>query len=180
MNTRFYTLAFLLPAVLVLSGCGAKKTAAAKVSGKVTLNGQPVTGGSMYFHSESGMYPATIDSQGNYELHDMAPGEVVVTIDNEFLDPSKKTPIYTGGSGSGQTKGPGGAGGRPGMPMSGPPVVPYKGKGMENSPAPEGMQTIKDGTYMKLPDLYKNRETTTIKFKIEPGSTTQNIEMTGK
>ena len=143
----------------------------------------------MYFHSETGMYPATIDSQGNYELHDMTPGEVVVTIDNDFLDPSKKVPTYAGGSGPGQTKGPGGPPGKgmpmngppgKGMPMSGPPVVQYKGKGMENSPAPEGMQTVKDGTYMKLPDVYKKRETTTIKFKIESGSTTQNIELTGK
>jgi hypothetical protein len=185
MNVRTFAFTLLLPILIILTGCGGGKTAAAKVSGKVTLNGEAVTGGSMYFHTEAGVYTASIDEEGSFALLDVPPGEVAVTVDNEFLDPNKKTPTYTGGSSATPAmKTPGGGpAGKYGAAMSGPSggqATQYKGKGMQIAAPPEGAATVKVGTFVKLPDLYKKRETTTIKFKIEPGNNTQNIEMTGK
>lgn len=179
MTVRSLPFLFLFLSLVLISGCGSKKTAAANISGKVTLNGQPVAGGSMYFHSDAGSYAATIDPQGNYRLVDIPPGEMTVTIDNEFLDPNRKAQVYTGGnSGPGAMKSTPGAG-KYGAAMGGA-APKYQGKGVDLAKPPEGAQTVKDGSYIKIPDVYKKKESSTIKVKIEAGDNDRNIELTGK
>jgi hypothetical protein len=55
---------------LVNAGCGSKYPPTAPVSGKITLNGEPVTQGRISFHPTSGERPAlaNIQSDGSYSL----------------------------------------------------------------------------------------------------------------
>lgn len=180
MRHRAFSLGLLVLGLAFASGCGSSKTANASIAGKITLNGQPVTGGNLYFHSENGTYSASIDSTGAFRATDIPPGDVTVTVDNDFLDPNRKTPVYTGGK-----SGPMGAsgGGKKYGAMSGPSGAPpssqYKGKGVELAAPPDGSQTVKDGTFVKIPDVYKKKETSTVKIKIEPGKNDKDITLTG-
>jgi hypothetical protein len=62
-----------LPAVL-LGGCGGPNLA--RVTGKVTYNGKPVTGGKIMFYPESGrMALGEIGSDGTYTLTTFKPGD---------------------------------------------------------------------------------------------------------
>lgn len=164
------------------SGCGSSKTASASITGKITLNGQPVTGGNLYFHSDAGTYSASIDSSGTFRATDIPPGDMTVTIDNDFLDPNRKIPVYNGGKSGPLGAGGGGAGGKKYGAMSGPtggaPMTQYKGKGVELAAPPEGAQTVKDGTFVKIPDIFKKKETSTLKLKIEPGKNEKDITLT--
>jgi hypothetical protein len=89
------TLGGLLALVLCCTlGCGTSTT----VSGKVTLDGQPLTKGTVTF-SPKGEAPAAtsqIDSSGNYRLSvgtssNVAPGSYQVTIDAVELVPPTPT-----------------------------------------------------------------------------------------
>lgn len=188
MTARSLVAIVLLPLLLVLAGCGTKKTASASLSGKVTLNGEPVPGGRLAFFSDTGSYSAVINAQGNYELADIPPGDYTVTVDNEYLDPNKKTPVYTGGQTSGpqmpMAKGGGDLAAKYGGAMSAPSGVPngqaYKGKAPDASPVPEGAQIAGEGSYVPIPSVYKKKDTSTLKIKVEPGSNKKDIELTGK
>jgi hypothetical protein len=76
--------------LLVLAlGCGKSihSTDHAEVTGKVTYNGQPVTGGSISFVSqEEGAFAnnGRIDESGNYKINSPV-GPVKITIDNRVL-----------------------------------------------------------------------------------------------
>jgi hypothetical protein len=56
--------------VLVNTGCGSKYPPTAPVSGKITLNGEPVTQGRISFHPTNGERPAlaNIQPDGSYSL----------------------------------------------------------------------------------------------------------------
>jgi hypothetical protein len=177
----------LAPSILVLAGCGASnKTASANVSGKVTLNGQPLSGGTLHFHSAGGVYTAPVDAEGNYRAVDLPPGEVTVTVDNEYLNPDKKTEVYKGQSGNAPRAAPKGGGGdlsaKYGKTMSGPGggTMVAKGPGVKVAPPPEGAQVVKEGTYVAIPAAYKKEATSTLKFSIQPGNNDKDLEMSGK
>jgi hypothetical protein len=61
---------------LVLTGCGSGRPATAKVTGKVTLAGQPVPQGTITFYPQTGR-PATgrLQSDGTYTLTTFDPGD---------------------------------------------------------------------------------------------------------
>jgi hypothetical protein len=69
-----------------IAGCGGPN--AAKVSGQVTLDDQPLTSGTVTFHPQSGngaVAYGQIDAQGRYELSTgsdagLAPGPYVATV----------------------------------------------------------------------------------------------------
>lgn len=185
MSVRPLILALFVPLFLVLAGCGSKKTASAKLSGKVTLNGEPITGGTLNFHSDAGSYSASIDAEGNYRVSDLPAGPMIVTVDNEYLNPNKKTPEYKGGnSGPAAPKGAGPMAGKYGGMMSGPTAGagagPKNTGGEKSSPIPEGANTTPEGTYKKIPDIFKKKETSTVKVTIDSGDNVVNIEFTGK
>lgn len=73
----------LLPAMLLLSGCGSNELKLVPVSGKVTLDGGAMPGpGTVYFNPESAspsgaLRPATaeFDADGNYTAKSFTPGD---------------------------------------------------------------------------------------------------------
>ena len=191
MKFRYLSVCILMISAMFLVGCGSgPRTASANLSGKVLLNGEPVTGGTLAFHTaDSGAYSAQIDEQGNYRAVDLPVGEVTVTVDNHYLDPSIKSQTYSG-QGAGR---PGGAasskmGNNPmaamyGKTMSGAgggPAPAYKGKGVTIAPPPEGATIVKGGTYVPIPSIYQKQETSTIKITLVSGDNQKNIELTGK
>lgn len=69
--SRLATLVVVVPSLLAVVGCG--EAGRATVTGKVTANGQPVTGGSLSFAPVGGnSRPAatTIGSDGTFDLSD--------------------------------------------------------------------------------------------------------------
>lgn len=188
MTSRSLSLVCLIPLLLILAGCGSKRTASASITGKLTVNGQPVTGGRIIFNSDSGVYSGGIDPEGKYEVFELPPGEYTITVDNSYLDPDRKVPVYKGqtsGPGAMQSKMAGGGamaakygatvGGAGGAPPSS-----YKGAGAEVAPPPEGTQTVKEGTFVKIPDIFTKKETSTAKVTVEPGDNKKDIDLTGK
>src|ERR1051326_2067662 len=81
-----------LLALLVMDGVlqGQETKKANQVSGTVTFNGKPLTGGMIVFHSGKGMrniVKADIDDNGKYAARKVKPGDgVKVTIDVECFD----------------------------------------------------------------------------------------------
>ena len=76
----------LLPIAATAIGCGSRQ--AAQVSGRVTLNDQPLTTGTVTFHPADGqgaVAVGTIDQQGRFQISTgtdsgLAPGAYIVTV----------------------------------------------------------------------------------------------------
>src|ERR1700682_6061894 len=97
IKARLFTL--ILPPLLVLAlGCGATSNTPSTVTGSVTYNDKPVTGGTITFQAEAGgTYPFTIQPDGTYSsISEMPTGEMAVSIETESLNKDKKTPDYGG------------------------------------------------------------------------------------
>jgi hypothetical protein len=181
MNTRrlLCPLLVLLLSLTLVWGCGSKRPASSSVSGQVTYNGAPVTGGSITFHSpDSGVYPSSIDAKGNYNVADLPDGELVVTIETESRNTNKQVPIYDARSGSsgakmvrlyGQTAGGGGGGSKEGAPPK-----DMKTKSPAGESAPQGDA----GEYVKIPEKYGQKKTSPLKVTIKSGQQSQNFELT--
>jgi len=162
--------ALLLVAGLALLGCKkVNPNAPPTVSGKVTLNGSAVTGGTIVFHGADGsINQAVISPEGTYFAPDMPEGDMTVTIDTEALNPDKKTPDYNikGGGGFAQKYSKGGGGN----------VV--AGKKQEKEPMPQGAAE-RTGTYVKIPDKYKDPAKSDLKCTLKKGEQTQDFALTG-
>jgi hypothetical protein len=152
-RTRQLALVFLLlPALTVLAlGCGSSSSTPGKLTGSVTLGGQPVTGGEVYIHTKGGAARASISPSGTYTATDLPVGEWKVTVDTEALNPNQKA------KGSGQ----------------------YGKKGAMG-PTPQGAKTEKLGTYVEIPKEYRDEKTTPLTANVTAGTTTYNITMTSK
>jgi len=98
--------ASLLLGALLLVGCKATNpNAPARVTGRVTYNGSPVTGGTIHFHSADGAdVPIGIGPDGTYQAFDIPDGDMVVTVETESINPEKKPPEYRGGNAGGAAK----------------------------------------------------------------------------
>ena len=166
-------LLFLLSLGLTL-GCGSKKSAPAQLSGTVTYKGAAVTGGTLAFHSDAGVYTAVIKADGTYTVADLPEGEMVVTVDTENLNPEHKTPVYNEKSG-------GAAGakyGKSGQPAAPPQGSPKEGKAkQETSPAPEGAPKAEVGQYVKIPRTYSDKTKSSLKVTLQAGKQQQNFEL---
>ncbi len=95
-------LLFALPLILIpLAGCTkGNKNANAHVAGKITYKGAPVTGGNMYFFSDTaGTTTIGIHPDGTFEGDSLPVGDITVTIDTEPMKPKPK-PKYGSGAGS--------------------------------------------------------------------------------
>ncbi|MBP3954633.1 hypothetical protein J8F10_04960 [Gemmata sp. G18] len=138
--------AFVLGASL-LAGCGTKppevktnptdkehptfgipiaKGGTSTVSGKATLNGEPLTVGRVLLFTADGLVMSigTIDATGSYKLTGAPDGPASAVV---LLDPDGKMPIPTGGSASAGPTTKGGPPGGKGGPMKGPPGGPPGG-----------------------------------------------------
>src|SRR5829696_1964631 len=89
---RIRSLLPLLPGLflILVCGCSAKKSnRGVDLSGAVSYNGKPVTGGSMTLYVGDGIYPVAISADGTYSATQIPEGEAIVTVDTEALNPNK-------------------------------------------------------------------------------------------
>lgn len=159
----------LVLSLALIAGCSSDKSAPAKLSGTVTYNGAPVTGGMLSFYTNAGVYPAAISSDGTYSVADIPTGDMVVTVDTEMLNPGIKKQTYSG-------KNSGGGGGMYGKAAGRGSAAP-KGAKQETSPAPEGAEQPSPGNYVKIPRDYADKNKSPLKITVERGSQTINLEL---
>ncbi|HJZ92336.1 MAG TPA: hypothetical protein VKE40_15780 [Gemmataceae bacterium] len=165
---RFLASLFLVCGLLLV---GCKKTnqfAPAKLSGKVTYGGAPVTAGTMIFHAADGsQFPTMIGSDGSYGI-ELPVGEMVVTIETESVNPKRKVPVYdanTAGSGGfGKLYGKSGGGGGPGR------------KKTEDS-TPEGASSSAE-LYVKIPARYADKGKSGLTVTLAAGSNKKDFDLT--
>src|SRR5262249_19922925 len=145
---------FVLCLVALTVGCtgGPKRsTKHVDVSGQVTYNGKPVTGGEVSFVAEGGFSSkGIIDKNGNYTIS--APvGNVKISVNNTML-----------------SKGAGGEGTKHSTGM--------KGAGKPRSDASEARKL--EGTYIRLPTKYLSVDTSPLTYVVKNETQTYNIELT--
>lgn len=147
-RTYILPLAFVVLA-LVLSGCSGQKAPGARLSGQLSYNGQPIKAGNLRFHTADGVaYNGTIDLDGTYTATDLPEGELVVTIETEHLNPSKR--------GTTQTK-------EASMRMA------------AMQPPPPGAVTPEE-PYIKVPEKYGNPRTSPVTINATRGRQIKDIE----
>jgi hypothetical protein len=159
-------LLFLFPAVV---GCGPGQ---GKVSGKVLLGSEPLPGGTVTFRPADpaqNQISAAIDESGNYEAV-LPAGETQVSVDNRALMPRDTGPH--------------------GIPANLPAGARAKIEAAikENRPAASGStptETLAQrnrppGKYKPIPAKYYDISTSGLKFTVERGNQTHNIELGGK
>ncbi len=169
-----------LYAALVIGCSKGNPNAPATVTGKVTYNGAPVTGGMVVFHpKEGGMYTAAISPEGTYSVSDLPIGDATVTVDTESINPNAKMPEYKGGN-----SGPGGGVGKAMYSQMMGGTKGSKGapggqshKAEKMSPMPEGANKAGGGTYVKIPEKYKDPEKSGLTTTLKRGSQTYDIEL---
>lgn len=133
-----------------------------KVKGVVTYNGKPLHGGNIIFYSDEGAYASTIQSDGTFQLSDLRPGTMTVTIETEAFNPDIGVPA------SGAKKGPKGDGK---TPKGGPEAPPGGGFG----PAPKDeLRKL----YLKIPAKYADKRTSGLRVEVTRGENTQHFELT--
>jgi hypothetical protein len=149
-RTRFVFL-FLLLFVLAL-GCGSPATnTPCSVSGNVTFKNERLPGGYVIFHPVSGpQVKMEISPDGTYRGTDLATGDMLVTVDTEYLNPGKKSKEYTG----------------------------PKGEKMKGSPMPGQKEGPKAADrYRKIPPNYSDKNKSGLQINLHPGLQTFNIEL---
>jgi hypothetical protein len=178
----------VLPALVLaaaVAGCGGEKRVA--VSGKVTVGGKPLTGGSIRFVSVADPNRSgggQIKADGTYEVPDAPVGECKVTIDNSHLDPAaNKT------SGLPGMMGKGGAGpGMKGMP-AGPGMAtgPKEADKAKMGTGPKEADVASDMNagkaehaaekFIKLDPSFAKVESTPLTFTVEKGPNTKDFDI---
>ncbi len=156
----------LLSSLMVLGavGCGSKT---ATVSGKVTLNGEPLKGGNVTFARSDGQptVSSPIGEDGSYKAENVPVGTANVCVETKSLNPALTLPKM--------------AGNKPAGPLVNKPSDP-------NVKLPEGYNPDKSGTgskvhlYVAIPDKYADPKTTDITYEVKSGKQEKTIELTNK
>jgi hypothetical protein len=140
-----------LPAAL-LGGCGGPKLG--KVTGKVTYNGKPVTGGKILFYPESGrMALGEIGPDGTYSLTTFKPGDGALVGSHRITIEATKV-------------GPGS--------MEPPKTFEEELKGV----APGGKVLVAGKVEWLVPEKYSRVETSGLTRKVEPGENKIDLDLT--
>jgi hypothetical protein len=155
MSRVRFLLGCILPflgVVVFSSGCGSSKNpdAPAHISGLVTYNAKPVKGGTLTFHTDKGAYNTDIDADGTYAIADVPVGEVVATIDNEHLNPKR-------------------------APETGKALASKYGNMPTYQKPDAGATSARE--YVKLPAIYANPKSSTLRVTISAGKQTKNLEL---
>jgi hypothetical protein len=133
-------------------GCGAKSKTN-DLSGKVTYNGDPVTGGTVTFYPADGKgapFSAALSREGTYTVGNLPKGKMKVTVETESL--KGKTPGYR---------------------------VPGGGKLPPGTKVPE-VDTSNVPVYVRVPRKYAYYKTTTLGGEVAGGKQEVNFELSGK
>lgn len=159
----FNALIYLLLFVLFVSaaGCGKEGT----MSGKVFFKGQPVSGGTVYFHPEGkpGNYPSIIQPDGSYSVSKLPRGPARISV----LVGSKSVP-------AGVFERRGGKLAAKGMEKMG--KIGKAASGGGDQPAHAG--AAKNGG--SVPEKYTDPEKSGLAIEIEGGNQTHDIQLTDK
>ena len=168
---RFFPLVSVL---LVLVFACSSRTNQSSVSGTVMYNGQPVTGGTIHFHSikpDDGKpgadFHRVINPDGTYEITDLPAEEMMVAVETESINPAGGT----GGMDETKMKGKTGYT-KPGVIM-GPDML----KMMKNNNVPQTGQVW--GTYVKIPKKYMNAETSGLRVTLKKGKNNYDPQLEG-
>jgi hypothetical protein len=134
-------------ALVATSGCTG---ASATVKGKVTLDGQPVKGGTVTFASTEGKPPASgsIQQDGGYEVLRAPTGKVKITVETESLNPA----------GRGDAR-------------------KYEPPAGQKSPYGNAKGGDDASRYVKIPEKYKLEETTDLAFEVKGGTNTHDLKL---
>jgi len=151
--TRIRLIPLAAVCLCLVAGCSSgNKAAPARVTGKVTYDGKPITAGVMNFYTADGVpYSGLINSNGTYTATDLPTGEMVVTVETESMNPNKKAP-----EGAEAKK-------RMGMMQQAPPG---------GAPAP----THRD--YLKIPAKYADKKTSPLKATLAAGNQSKDFDLT--
>jgi hypothetical protein len=143
--------------LLLVAGCGGSSGNTANVSGKVTIDGAPVTGGSMQFTAKDGpTFHVQINDDGTYAQSELQPGDYVVTVETESLNPNKKHAVYGGAQGAKMTN--------------------------QASPMPPGVAGAgPSGTYVPIPKKYGDPKKSGLTATLAKGKNDKvNFELKGE
>jgi len=139
------------------AGCAKNPAAPGRVSGTVKYKGQALPAGNIYFHSQGkGSYRATLAADGTYEITDIPAGEMVVTVETESLNPSKKAPTYGGGKGAQMYAERMAAEKKAGRTIAAEAAVPY----------------------VKIPEKYAKEKTSPLTATIKAGKQVMSFDLT--
>jgi len=172
---------------IAIVGCGPRP---GTLTGKVTLDGTPIKGGTVTLHNKSGGQSATgeIDENGVYTVNTFS-GDYAITVNTEYLN--------TSAAGGGGRPGGGPGGGRTGSGTPPPGMMmkpgnnipkdtnPTKGKmEMPGNPAEHGYKAAMPGDaakrYVKIPGKYGEVESSGLSYSHAGGSQTFDIILIGK
>jgi hypothetical protein len=133
-------------------GCGSQSSAPGRISGSVSLDGAPVTGGDLYIHTTGGAVHAIISPSGSYAATDLPTGEWKVTVNTESYNPKRhKQPKAYGGKKNATGEIPAGA-------------QKTGGAGGE--------------VFVPIPMIYMDVKSTPLSVNVTAGSQTKNFELT--
>jgi hypothetical protein len=137
----------LIPALFALAGCG---SGLATVTGKVTVDGQPVSAGRVVFRTADGTSNvpviAKIATDGSYRALDVPQGAMNVTVDG--LTKFERIKIQSGVKGKKTSE------------------SKARAAAIESSP--------------KIPEKYQNPDASGLTFTVKGGTNTYNIEIQSK
>jgi hypothetical protein len=142
----------------LLAGCASRNPhAPGKVSGQVTYKGNPVPGGTIQFHVEGkAPYASALGKDGTYEITDVPTGEMVVTVETEFLNPARKGASAYGGD-------------------KGAKDYAARMKAEMQAGAPVKQATV--GQYVKIPKKYGNSKTSPLTVTLEAGRQLKSFDL---
>jgi hypothetical protein len=147
-----------LAAVTVgMAGCGPSSAAQGVVSGKVTYNGTPLTGGNLTLHPVKGGpdFPITITNEGTFSSSGVPDGEMLVAIETESLNGR-------------------GAVGMDGSRMPKPPP----GKVGANEVKNPHIDMSNQPKYMRIPQKYKDVKSSGLPWTITKGDNKKDFALT--
>jgi hypothetical protein len=120
----------------------------------VTYKESPVTAGIlMIYVTDAGSYTGAINPDGTFLVTDLPPGDAVVTVETESMNPNRKTPQYGDKKGGGD-------------------------KGGMMSPVPESAQTGGKGAYVKIPAKYADKTKSGLTVTLAKGKNQKDFELT--
>jgi len=137
---------------LTISGCGAKGT----ITGKVTMNGQPLHFGTVTFMTESGLtFQSPINDDGSYSLKDVPTGTVKISV----FEPAPVTQASRSGP--------------PGRARMGPPP---DAKLTPGAPTSFDLEANKE-KYVKIPDNVNDPDRSGLTYTVKGGAQEFNIDL---
>jgi len=150
----------LLLALVSTLGCGDKYQQRGTVTGKVTLDGKPVTAGTVAFiTADNRTGSAQLDAQGKYTMKDAPVGEVTATVTSSKLN------IRTSAAPKGYVMKP---------PPGAAPVGVKSPEEVGGKPDTATYPKL----YMPIPEKYAKPDTSGLKYTVNKGEQTIDIPLT--